>query len=150
MPVDGYGMSALGNDTYVFYSKKEGTAYRSYSLNISSNIETGVPLSQIPEKCAMSEEEFPVTVCANTEYEFTELLPDSWYKGEISTDDSLWEISPDGGSARFLISPSLASGRELDITQLQITDDKSAVYFTNQSDQTLWVYQRAVTDVNQN
>jgi hypothetical protein len=148
MPVDGYGMSALGNDTYVFYSKKEGAEYRSYYLDINSRIETNVPLSQIPEKCVMSEEEYPVTVCANTEYELPELLPDSWYKGEISTADNLWEISPDGGAAKFLISPELTSGRKLDITQLQITSDKSKVYFTNQSDQTLWFYQRIIAGVN--
>jgi hypothetical protein len=148
MPVDGYGMSALGNDTYVFYSKKEGVEYRSYYLDINTRIEKNVPLSQIPEKCVMSEEEYPITICANTEYELPELLPDSWYKGEISTADNLWEISPDGGAAKFLISPELTSGRKLDITQLQITSDKSKVYFTNQSDQTLWFYQRIIAGVN--
>jgi len=148
MPVDGYGMSALGNDNYILYSKQVNNEYQSYYLDTNSGQETIAPLTQIPEKCVMSEEEFPITICANTEYESTSLLPDSWYKGEVSTADSLWEISPDGMSARFLISPELTSGRLLNITQLQITDDKSHVYFTNQSDQTLWVYERITTDVN--
>jgi len=148
MPVDGYGMSALGNDNYVFYSKQVDNEYQSYYLDTNSGQETSVPLTQIPEKCVMSEEEFPITICANTEYASTSLLPDSWYKGEVSTADSLWEISPDGMSARFLISPELTSGRLLNITQLQITDDKSHVYFTNQTDQTLWVYERIPAGVN--
>jgi hypothetical protein len=109
-----------------------------------------MPFVQIPEKCIMGESDRPVTVCANSEYEFSELLPDSWYKGETSSSDSLWEIGLEGRQATFLVNPEQTSGRKLDITQLQLADDMENVYFTNQLDKTLWLYERIPADTNQN
>ena len=150
MPVDGYGMSALGNKSSVVYSKQENNVYQTYQFNIDSGIVSEVPLTQIPEKCAMSDGELSVTICANTEYESTALLPDNWYAGEVPAADKLWEIGSAGDRATFLIDSEQASGRGLDITELQISEDMFNVYFTNQIDQTLWVYERIVNDVNQN
>jgi hypothetical protein len=150
LPADGYGMSAVGNDNYVLYSKQENEAYQSYYYDINANEESIAPLVQIPEKCVMGEGESPVTICANTQYEFTSLLPDGWYTGELASADELWEISADGSAATFLIDPERESGRALNITQLFITDDKVNIYFTNQSDQTLWLYQRVMNNINQN
>lgn len=150
MPVDGYGMSALGNDNSIMYAKQENETYQSYSLNIQAGTESELPFIQIPEKCVMGESESPLTICANSTYDFAGLLPDSWYKGEILSSDSLWEMSPDGRQATFLVNPEQTSGRSLDITRLQIADDMANIYFTNQLDQTLWVYERIPTDANQN
>jgi hypothetical protein len=150
LPVDGYGMSALGNNNSVFYSKQERGSYQSYFYDINSGAENSVPLVQIPEKCVMGEGELPITICANTEYEFSHQLPDSWYTGGMASADSLWEISSDGNNARFLVDPEHESGRKLDITRLRITDDAFNLYFTNQTDQTLWVYERITTDADQN
>lgn len=140
MPIDGYGMSALGNDEYVLFSKQEKDFYQTYYLQISTGVKTLAPLVQIPEKCAMSEGKFPTIICANTQYKFSSLLPDSWYKGELSSTDSLWELTLDTGSAQLLVNTEIESGRQLDITELALSNDGFAVYFINQIDQTLWVF----------
>jgi len=150
MPIDGRGLSAIGNDDLVLYAKQENDVYQSYFHTITTGTEVEMPFVQIPEKCIMGESDRPVTVCANSEYEFSELLPDSWYKGETSSSDSLWEIGLEGRQATFLVNPEQTSGRKLDITQLQLADDMENVYFTNQLDKTLWLYERIPADTNQN
>jgi hypothetical protein len=150
MTVSGYGMSVQGNDHSVLYSVNNNQEYQSYIFNIKSKTAIKLPTAQIPEKCALGEGESPVTICANTEYQSTSLFPDSWYKGEVSSADRLWEISHDGKTAKFLIDTEQESGRKLDITQLEVTDNEAYVYFVNRADRTLWVYERITADVNQN
>jgi hypothetical protein len=150
MPVDGYGMSALGNSNYVFFSKQENDQYNSYYLDTKSGSVSNSPFTQIPEKCVMTEGRFPVTICANSQYEFSSLLPDSWYKGGLSSTDSLWEYTLDEGSAELLVNTLSESGRQLDIVNLAMSDNGFNVYFNNQTDQTLWLYERIVSNFNQN
>lgn len=148
--VDGFGMSALGTEDNILYSRQENDTYVSYYLDVDSSTISELPLIQIPEKCVMSEGTSAFTICANTDYAFSNLLPDSWYKGEVLTTDSLWEINSSGDTATFLINPELTAGRALDITQLQITNDGFNIYFTNQTNQTLWIYERIPANTNQN
>jgi len=148
MPVDGYGMSALGNESYILYSKQEREAYNTYYYETATGQTLLSPLVQIPEKCLMEEGEFPVTICANSQYAFTSLLPDSWYKGEMVSADNLWEYLPEAGTANLLVNVEQESGRTLDIVNLHLGADGVNVYFTNQGDQTLWQYQRLVEEIN--
>lgn len=148
--VDGYGMSAIGNDDFVLYSRQGGELYQTYITDVQSGEQSLSPLVQIPEKCLMTDNAFPITICANTQYQDSNLLPDSWYKGELSSSDNLWEISTEDGSAQLLVNTLEESGRRLDITQLMLSDDEFNVYFTNQQDRTLWVYERIATSFNAN
>jgi hypothetical protein len=148
--IDGYGMSAIGNDDYVLFSRQEGETYQTYFSNTNSGANMIAPLTQIPEKCVMSEEEYPVVVCANTQLSFTNLLPDSWYKGEVDSIDNLWEYNVVDGSANLLINVEQSSGRQLDIINIAMNDDASNVYFTNRQDRTLWLFERIVSGTNDN
>jgi hypothetical protein len=149
-PIDGYGMSATGNDDYVLFSRQEGENYQTYFSNTNSGTNSLAPLTQIPEKCDMSEDEYPVVVCANTQLSFTNLLPDSWYKGEVASTDNLWEYNLISGSANLLVNVEQSSGRQLDIVNIAMNEDASNVYFTNRQDRTLWLYERTVSDINDN
>jgi hypothetical protein len=148
--IDGYGMSAIGNDDYVLFSRQEGETYQTYFSNTNSGANMIAPLTQIPEKCVMSEEEYPVVVCANTQLSFTNLLPDSWYKGEVDSIDNLLEYNVVDGSANLLINVEQSSGRQLDIINIAMNDDASNVYFTNRQDRTLWLFERIVSGTNDN
>jgi hypothetical protein len=150
MPIDGYGMSALGNSDYILYSKQEKDQYNTYYFDTKNGSVSISPLVQIPEKCVMTEGRFPITICASSQYEFQSLLPDTWYKGEVSSADNLWEHTLDESSAKLLVNTKSESGRELDIINLSVSDDGFNVYFSNQNDQTLWMYERLVTNQNRN
>ena len=142
MPIDGFGMSAVGNDDSVFYSKQENTGYNSYYFDISMGVESPSRLIHIPEKCTLGEARSAILFCANSEYGQTSRLPDSWYKGEVLSADKLWEITPADGSSKLLVDTEQESGRQLDITNLHFGDGGLNIYFTNQPDQTLWLFER--------
>ncbi|PIW96926.1 hypothetical protein COZ82_02315, partial [Candidatus Kaiserbacteria bacterium CG_4_8_14_3_um_filter_38_9] len=67
--------------------------------------------------------------------------PDDWYRGTRIFNDRIWEVNLNNQSATQLISPPLAVGRELDITDITIGQDDKMLYFTNKNDRTLWLYE---------
>ncbi len=142
LPIDGYGMSAEGNNSYIVYSRQTEDDYATYQYNKSTNALSEYPLTQIPEKCTSSYESESLTICANTGIVYNETMPDTWYTGETSFQDSLYEISNDVSRSLLLVNTQRESGRNLDIQHLQIGVQDALIYFTNKNDRSLWMYER--------
>ena len=146
LPIDGYGLSATGNDDFVLFSKQVENNYQTYIYDTKTNNQALSPLSIIPEKCTFPAGEYSeLGICAATIMEFDNQIPDTWYQGKITYADRLWEVNSSFRSATQLVDTKGVSGRELDITNLTLNSNGSTIYFTNKLDQTLWLYERIPT-----
>jgi hypothetical protein len=68
-------------------------------------------------------------------------MPDPWYRGDVILNDSLWEYNTVSQSARLLVSPETATGRQVDLINPQFDSADNHFYFQNKVDDTLWLYE---------
>lgn len=137
LPIDGYGMSASGNNDLVIYSKQDNGEYKTFFYNTNSEETSESGLIIIPEKCSFSSK---LTICAQSFVDYGTDTPDVWYSGDMSFADSIWEI--EDGSSSLLSDTESESGRELDIVDIDLGVDDKNIYFLNKNDKTLWLYER--------
>lgn len=144
LPVTGQGLTAIGYDRYVLYSKQSNGAYRSYITNTITGSSTDLNISLLPEKCTRVNKSGATNVSLVCAFSLDNQLggdfPDQWYRGEIKFTDDLWEINPALGAVTQLLDITAESGRKLDAVSLKANQFYSRVYFTNKNDKTLWLY----------
>ena len=139
-PVTGNGLNVIANDDYIAYSLRSGETYLSYTYDKNTGEYGTIPVLPIPEKCTFSSTQTNILYCGY-EYTFYDYrFPDTWYKGQISLNDSLWEVNIAESSGSQLVIPMQTIGRELDVTNLTNSNDTSMLYFINKHDKTLWAY----------
>jgi hypothetical protein len=140
-PASGYGFSAVGSSAGFIYSETQDGTYNTYATTKATNDTNPAPLTLIPEKCAFSDIESTIAICGISLTDFSYLMPDPWYKGEVRMNDSLWVYDIETQSTRLLVSPENETGRQLDIVRPQFGLNNANLYFQNKIDQTLWIYE---------
>jgi len=140
-PTSGYGLSAVGSSDGYIFSRVQNGEYNTFATNKTTGETNSAPLTIIPEKCAFTRTDATVAVCGIALTDYSHLMPDPWYQGQMRLDDDLWVYSVDEQSARLLVSPENATGRQLDIVHPQFGINDANLYFQNKVDQTLWVYE---------
>ena len=99
-----------------------------------SKVSTKLPLATMAEKCAWTEDSVKVFCAVPNNLE--DSLPDSWYQGEFTAEDSLWEINTVNAQVKTIFNlPSL--GSIVDINQMVIGKDGSKIYFINRNNQSM-------------
>jgi hypothetical protein len=141
LPIDGYGLSAVGNDGYIVYSRLVDSEYKTFTYEKGTGLTTEASLVQIPEKCTVSIDSDSI-LCANTLTDYDRNMPDTWYMGEVGFTDGIWEVYPNTQSATLLIESFSETGRELDMMGLNLSPDEANLYFLNKNDRTLWLFER--------
>jgi hypothetical protein len=137
----GYGLSVVGSSDGYIYSEVQDGEYNTFAVAAGTNETDSAPLTIIPEKCAIANGTSNNVICGIDLNEYTYLMPDPWYTGEVRMNDSLWEYGIGSQSASLLISPEIATGRQLDIVHPQFGINDANLYFQNKIDQTLWIYE---------
>ncbi|MFN3188246.1 MAG: hypothetical protein ACK42D_01740 [Candidatus Paceibacteria bacterium] len=139
-PVSGNGLNVIANDDFIVYSLRSGETHLSYTYNKNTKEFGTIPILPIPEKCTFSTTQTNVLYCGY-EYTFYDYrFPDTWYKGQISLNDTLWRVNIEESSAGQLVIPMQTIGRELDITSMAHSGNTAMLYFINKHDKTLWAY----------
>jgi len=106
-------------------------------LNTDTNEILALDLKTIADKCVWQNDSKYVFCGANPSAQ-TDNLPDAWYQGLVSFDDSLWKINPQTQETEIVVSPD-DFGVSLDITNPQISDDGSHVIFIDKNTLSLWL-----------
>ena len=140
LPIDGFGLSAVGGDDYVLYSKQVKGEYSTYIFNLSTGISNESAVKIIPEKCATIPSS-PDVACASIFTSYNSETPDRWYKGLDSYADSILTVSSVNFRATYLSNTLKESGRELDIVSPKVSVNGARIYFINKNDNLLWLYQ---------
>lgn len=95
------------------------------------------PLQAIPEKCFISVTQKKTCAIAAWLLSPERGDLDRWYRGELISDDRLWEET-DGGAA-YTANLSELAGQTIDVTDIKPAPDNS-FYFINKTTRTLWRY----------
>lgn len=149
LPISGYGLSAVGNNDYVIYSKRTGESYETFLYDVVNVSDKQLSRTLIPEKCRAIESVGHQFMCATEITDFSHNTPDMWYQGVTVYKDDLWQMDAALLVNSLLVSPETESGRTLDMVGLQPTIGGD-IYFTNKTDQTLWLYETPETTTSNN
>ena len=145
-PVTGFTFGTtllkVGNRLAVSHYDPEAERYASSVLNPDSTETTRFSITVIPEKCAGQESGIstPKFWCAAPLQNNHRLYVRNWYQGVNQYDDLLWEIDPISGDATILIDFPSTLGYSLDVSNLAVSPDSSAMGFINRFNDTLWIY----------
>ncbi len=150
-PVDGYGLSAIGNSEYILSGEVISNGVTiDYTSNFYSHNNKkiiGAILNIIPDKCVASTLFKAEFYCAHPSKQFeAHLMPDKWYAGDISFSDSFWSINAEFKAGGFLVDTFTATNREIDGIKLRLNTDETNLYFLNKNDSYLWIYELSVDD----
>lgn len=99
-----------------------------------------VPLSltTLAEKCAWTSDDSHIFCAVYSAVDRKE-LPDEWYKGSFFFEDSFWSVDMATREPMLIADPSLMKTGPFDATALSVPNDRSAVFFINKRDETLWM-----------
>ncbi len=137
-PYSGFGLTITQSGGVRFVGRLMDGGYRAVVINAAGQGNES-PAALIPEKCVAGTNNRQSQYCASP-FALTERnFPDAWYKGQYISNDNIWEIKE--GSASMVAFPSQTIGRNLDITNLRLSNDSKMLYFTNRTDNTLWLYE---------
>ncbi len=112
-------------------------------LNLSIlNRETGesknTNLRTLPEKCVWGYDN-EVVFCGVPQFTPCGNYPDSWYKGQTSFADSIWQISVnDIGNNQVISNPITEVSESLDVIRPTLSTDGKYLFFINKKSPYLW------------
>ena len=138
---DGYGLSAIVSGATAVVSKTENDSYRSMVAEFANGTTRPSPITTLPEKCVFSPTDGSILFCGSDITGSEDAtLPDDWYSGQHTSNDSLWKISLRTNSAELLTNPKRESGRQIDIIHPASNDTGTQLLFSNKLDNTLWLF----------
>ncbi len=121
----------------VVYSWTSGTSIQSALFNKKTGERNALRFAVIPEKCVFSNKSTNL-YCAAPKAMQSNNLPDDWYQGRITFNDSFWRINTTTGAADLITDPKVAAGTEVDATNLMLDPNEEHLIFTNKKDSALW------------
>lgn len=128
--------SPSGNQVLYSASKNKDTSL--FVFDIKSGLSISFSTKTLAEKCVWSDS---VIYCAVPQKISKLDLPDDWYLGTTSFSDSIWKItlSTEAGTeeAEYFELEKTAGG-PIDAINLEISQDKKTLIFTNKKDSYLW------------
>lgn len=140
LEISGAGLTALADSEYIVYTRNSGERVQSRSRNLTTGEDVGLTVIAEPSKCTLSKIEPDTMYCGYEEKSPRSDFPDNWYKGLITYSDRIWIINLKQGYSAQLVNPLNELGREIDITQMTLSQNEEILYFINKNDNTLWMY----------
>ena len=141
LPVSGNGLTTEANNDYYISTLQVGVKPGSFITKASNQKTTALPIIMEPSKCVFSTQNSNLLFCGYELTEYSYEFPDNWYKGLITFSDSIWQIDVERGAATQIVNPENEISRTVDITNMSIGSTNEVLYFTNKTDNTLWMYE---------
>lgn len=106
-------------------------------LDMTTKERTMLPLVTLPEKCTWSRTG-TIVYCAIPETIQSVSLPDAWYKGLVSFNDSLWGFSLTENKNELIADLTKETGQFFDAVNLMLDEDEQSLFFVNKKNALLW------------
>lgn len=141
LPLNQLGLTAKQNGTYVIRTGMIGNSTVGSFYNLTTQAVADLPIIGLPEKCVFAKNNDHTLYCGYelTTYDYN--FPDEWYKGLKNYSDSIWQINLNNQIGIQLANPMREVGKDIDMRSLDITNNEKMLYFVNNHDKTLWVYE---------
>jgi hypothetical protein len=130
-----YGQNVSGNTVLSLYDK---VGFGSEEGVIAH--EAAIPLATLPEKCAWSTQGMRI-YCGAFSTTPRAQIPDEWYQGVLSFDDTFWRVQSNTSEISFIADPTKqpeTNGQSFDVFVPFIALGEEYFYFVNKKDSTLW------------
>ncbi len=106
--------------------------------NIDTNKVTSVGVRTLSEKCVWNKSSDKI-YCAVPKFVNQGSYPDSWYQGEVSFADNIWQVDPINGNTIMLADlSSMRMGEDIDAIKLAVEDTGNNLFFVNKKNSYLW------------
>jgi hypothetical protein len=125
-------------NTALLYSSTGGRGIQLFAYTISTRAASSVFYATLPEKCAWDNTDSNIIYCAVPNALPSGVYPDSWYKGLVSFNDSLWKLNLKTGETQSLGKFSDVTDGEIDAVNLAVSKNNDYLVFINKNDQSLW------------
>ncbi len=133
------GLTLLPNpsSTKLLYSEEQGSTHRFFSYTVATKESTEFFLAGLPEKCVWVDTER--AICAIPS-DLPSGMPDIWYQGLVSFNDSFWLLNTTSGGVEFLFSPEQTPvGEQVDAINLVLSSDRTTLAFIDKQDLRGWI-----------
>ena len=130
---DQLGLTSLVNPTGTKLVYSRGLSdLRLYSVKDSAT--TLLTIATLPEKCVWASD--AVTLyCAVPASPLSSQYPDTWWSGEVSFNDSFWQINTETGDAKIILASQTPA---LDGINLLLDEARGRLIFTDKLSGQLW------------
>lgn len=98
-----------------------------------------LPISTLASKCAWGNKNFLICAVPKTIPRKVEGLPDDWFQGRYSFNDSLVEVNVETAEAHPLYTFDLTKNTAFDITDISISSDNTNIAFNKKQNFSLWL-----------
>ncbi len=124
-----------GKTLLAMETTNEGTSVSLQVISLADNAAITLPFVTLPEKCAWAPtSEQRVLYCGVPQsVPRGANLPDAWWQGSVSFEDTLWRIAVDTGERQQLLP-----AHQLDAVNLFVAENEEFLFFTNKKDGLLW------------
>lgn len=134
------GLTALTSSSTknILYSESSDDSIKLSQFNSKTGLAKTLSFKTLPEKCVWSRNDDSVAYCAVPNIFTRSEYPDSWYQGLVSFIDSVWKFDTKTNSSELIFNIQRETGKEIDMTNLFLSDNDEYLFFINKKDLTFW------------
>jgi len=118
--------------SFVFYSSGGTNSLSSYVYDVEKEETISLSVSSLGDKCTW---DGLIKIYCGVPSSVNGRLPDDWYKGLVSFNDSIWSIDIESGIVKNILVPE-EEGVSIDIIKPEVVGD--FLYFINKKDSSFW------------
>lgn len=122
----------------LFYSYKDKGFAKSSTINLRTGVVVEISPATLSEKCVWMPKKTGRVICGVPTGNISSREPDSWYRGETSFSDRIWEFDTNQEIAQILEEPKPKFNIDLDVIEPKISPSEDYLIFMNKRDMTLW------------
>ena len=137
---DQLGFTALVNQTgnKILYGQGLG-ALLIYSTRDGET--RALTITTLPEKCVWASDAMTLYCAVPNSPSFAVQYPDGWWRGEVTFNDSFWQIDTKTGEAKIIFTNNSTGGNnKLDAIDLILDETGKRLIFTDRWTATLWSF----------
>ncbi len=135
------GLTTNTNSTaeLVAYSENKTGSLKLGVYDVKNMEDKKITLNTISDKCIWGKKNTKTLYCAVPNNIPKGNYPDDWYQGNVSFNDSFWQINTEEGTTKNIYENKDANSLNIDVMDLKISDNDKYLSFTNKNDLSLWL-----------
>ena len=134
-PLPALGALVSPSGTRIFVSTVSSTGLRTFIYDKTTGTQPATPLLTLAEKCVWSHKSDALYCAVPDSGASFGQLPDSWYRGDNSFNDSFWKIDAKNMATTYLSAPE---GETVDGINLSLDPSETTLLFNNKKNSSLW------------
>jgi hypothetical protein len=106
---------------------------------VKSEVENNLQVKTLPEKCAWDPSDVNYVVCGIPKSFPSGNYPDSWYRGQVSTNDLIERINVTDKFLYIISNPESDASEQVDVKEITVSPKGNYAAFVNKLDSSLWL-----------